>query len=563
MRSSFAIGLALALVSAAPSAAEAFCGFYVSGADGELYNNATQVVLMRHKTRTVLSMQNNYQGPAKDFAMVVPVPVVLQKDNVKTLPAGVFERVDRLAAPRLVEYWEQDPCATPVDYAARTTRARRPRRARHKSAKKKPDLGVTIEAKFNVKEYKILILSAKDSTGLDKWLRREGYKIPKGAEPLLRPYVQQGMKFFVAKVDINKVTKGPHGVELSPLRFYYDTNKFALPVRLGLMNSHGAQDLIVHILADKRYEVANYKNVFIPTNLDVTNDARKHFGEFYAALFDATLNKNPGAVVTEYSWTSSSCDPCPTPPLGYRDLLYLGRDVLYKPVNAIAVPPSKAPQMKKKVLRRRRPRRWRRRRFYGGMVLTRLHVRYTKNSLKDDLVFKKAAAVVGGRERRSGPKGSLEHGAKPSYSNQFQARYAIRHKWTGPVNCKNPRFGRWGGPPRRSAPKTQAALNLAFAPRGKRKLASFVTTDIKELSVKAAPKSATPAPKSATPAPAPRSGNNGKTSANPPAKTTNKTKSTTKKKKKKGCAVMGADGGAGSVLLLLAAALLVARRRRR
>jgi hypothetical protein len=74
----FALAAALtsAATFAAPSA-DAFCGFYVSGADAKLFNNATLVVLMREGTRTVLSMQNNYQGPAEDFAMVVPVPVVL------------------------------------------------------------------------------------------------------------------------------------------------------------------------------------------------------------------------------------------------------------------------------------------------------------------------------------------------------------------------------------------------------------------------------------------------------------------------------------------------------
>src|SRR5262245_47294680 len=100
-------GFAL-LALATPAAA--FCGFYVGGADGKLFNNATMVVLMREGTRTVLSMQNNYQGPPENFAMVVPVPVVLQKDNVKTLDRAVFDRVDTLDAPRLVEYWEQDPC---------------------------------------------------------------------------------------------------------------------------------------------------------------------------------------------------------------------------------------------------------------------------------------------------------------------------------------------------------------------------------------------------------------------------------------------------------------------
>src|SRR5262245_60642178 len=102
--------IAFAAVSFA-SAAHAFCGFYVAGGGAELFNNATQVVLMREGTRTVLSMQNHYQGPPENFAMVIPVPVVLQKENVKTLSKDIFARVDQLAAPRLVEYWEQDPCA--------------------------------------------------------------------------------------------------------------------------------------------------------------------------------------------------------------------------------------------------------------------------------------------------------------------------------------------------------------------------------------------------------------------------------------------------------------------
>ncbi len=72
------------------------------------------------------------------------------------------------------------------------------------AAKPAPDLGVKVEAKFKVGEYDIVILSARDSTGLDTWLRQENYKIPPGAEPFLRPYVQGGSKFFVAKVDIRE-----------------------------------------------------------------------------------------------------------------------------------------------------------------------------------------------------------------------------------------------------------------------------------------------------------------------------------------------------------------------
>ena len=49
--------------------ASAFCGFYVGGGDAKLFNDATQVVLLRDGNRTVLSMQNTYKGPPEKFAL--------------------------------------------------------------------------------------------------------------------------------------------------------------------------------------------------------------------------------------------------------------------------------------------------------------------------------------------------------------------------------------------------------------------------------------------------------------------------------------------------------------
>jgi len=101
---------ALALMTA--GTADAFCGFYVSGSEKPMYADATQVVLMRDGARTVLSMQNDYKGPLDDFAMVIPVPVVLKEKDVKTLPKDVFARVDQQGAPRLVEYWDRTPATS-------------------------------------------------------------------------------------------------------------------------------------------------------------------------------------------------------------------------------------------------------------------------------------------------------------------------------------------------------------------------------------------------------------------------------------------------------------------
>jgi hypothetical protein len=415
--------------------ADAFCGFYVSGADAALHNDATLVVLMRDGERTVLSMQNTYAGPPQDFALVVPVPVVLHEANVKVLPPEVFKKVDQLTAPRLVEYWEQDPCRPQVmeEMApAGAVMSAPPAPAEEESAERRH---VKIEARFAVGEYDVVVLSAQDSTGLDGWLHDNHYKIPDGAEPYLRPYVQMGMKFFVAKVNVAKVRfervgSGPEHAVLSPLRFHYDTPDFFLPVRLGLINSGGKQDLIAIVLARTgRYEVANYDNVAMPTNLDVADAVRAQFGGFYASLFDRVVANNPRAVVTEYAWESSSCDPCPTPPLDDGELATLGADVL--PDNGSGG---------------------------GSFVITRLHARYAKDSLGDDLRFRPADALTGGREGQGTQ-------AQPSSQNDFQARYVIRHKWTGAVACANPNYGVWGGPPDGHDPGTTPAVGLAFAAR--------------------------------------------------------------------------------------------------
>jgi hypothetical protein len=455
----WAWALLATLAASTPQTARAFCGFYVSGADAKLTNNATQVVLMRDGTRTVIAMENGYQGPPQDFAMVVPVPVVLHKENAKTLPRAVFDHVDQLTAPRLVEYWEQDPCMPPIEaYPAPPSVAVQLASVEEVSRAAPPR--VKIEAQFQVGEYDVVVLSATDSSALDQWLRDNKYQIPAGAEPYLRPYVEIGMKFFVAKVDVKKVRferigNGPEQAVLSPLRFHYDSDAFSLPVRLGLINSSGTQDIVVTIFArGQRYEVANYDNVAIPTNLDVSDSARTAFPSFYAMLFDDVVAKHPHAVVTEYAWQATSCDPCPTPPVDADDLATLGADVL---PSVGGEPPAG---------------------WESDFVVTRLHARYSKDALGDDLFFRPAPAIVGGREYSLDGKG-VEQGARPDSVNNFQARYVIRHPWTGPVACEHPRRGVWGGPPNGGGAPVNAASHIGFVARGGgATLASFVPDGI-------------------------------------------------------------------------------------
>jgi hypothetical protein len=444
--------------------ASAFCGFFVSGSDQKLVNSASQVVLMRKGNRTVMTMSNNYQGPPADFAMVVPVPVVLKKEQVKTLPPTIFQHIEQLTAPRLVEYWEQDPCGGSMGIGSigrgmGAMRAAAGAGARDDSVDKK--FKVKVEAEFTRGEYEIVILSAEDSTGLDGWLRANHYKIPQGAEEALRPYVQAQQKFFVAKVDSKKVRLDPktQKARLSPLQFSFESPELRLPVRLGLLNAGQAQDLLVYVLhPEKRFEVANYPNVFIPTNIELALAAKKMFHAFYAELFDETLRKaNNKAVVTEYSWDTSSCDPCPGPPLEPREISTLGASRLG---NA-----------------------------EGSWVVTRLHTRYSKDTLSEDLVFRATRSMAGGRAERE--DGGGPQTARREEMNNFQGRYIVRHYWSKKPTCDQPQRGMWGGPPDgREEPITARGLDEIV--RGEIKLAELVRQSVPAIGLTRTKKPAAP-----------------------------------------------------------------------
>src|SRR5712671_4340376 len=109
----FFLALALLLIALGSTPASAFCGFYVGKADAKLFNEASQVILVRDGDRTVISMRNDFQGDLSEFALVVPVPVVLQKGQIHIGDPKTFERIDAYSAPRLAEYFDPNPCDVP------------------------------------------------------------------------------------------------------------------------------------------------------------------------------------------------------------------------------------------------------------------------------------------------------------------------------------------------------------------------------------------------------------------------------------------------------------------
>ena len=190
------------LVLISSNAAYSFCGFYAARAGATLYNNSSKVVVAQDNQYQSVTMASDFEGNAKDFAMVVPVPKILKRHQINTVDSNIITHLDNYTAPRLVEYYDENPCALsrprPVMMMAPSPVMRK--KAPKKSGAK--SLGVKIEAQYAVGVYDILLLSATQSNGLVTWLKQNQYQLPNGAEPVIKSYLDMGMRFFVAKVKL-------------------------------------------------------------------------------------------------------------------------------------------------------------------------------------------------------------------------------------------------------------------------------------------------------------------------------------------------------------------------
>ncbi len=110
MRPRFVLPM-LVLALSPPLPAASFCGFYVASGDAQLWNEASRVVLVRDGDRTVITMASDYRGEPRKFAIVVPVPTVLDSSQVHIGDSTVVNHLDAYSAPRLVEYYDENPCA--------------------------------------------------------------------------------------------------------------------------------------------------------------------------------------------------------------------------------------------------------------------------------------------------------------------------------------------------------------------------------------------------------------------------------------------------------------------
>jgi hypothetical protein len=384
LRASFVALSAAAIVALSAPAAQAFCGFYVAKADSKLYNKASKVVLAWDAGHTVITMASDYAGDPREFALVVPVPTFIARDQISVVEPALVDHLDAYTAPRLVEYFDGDPCQPMMEMERLASGVADQAAASETRAK---SLGVTVEATYTVGEYDIAILSAHESDGLITFLTESGYRIPDGAADVLGSYIRQKMRFFVAKVNLGEQQR-LGTTFLRPLQVSYQSPKFMLPIRLGTVNATGPQDLFVFALTRKgRVETSNYRTVKVPSDVEIPNYVKSSFADFYKATFDRAVEREDMRVVfQEYAWDLGWCDPCAADPLSAGDLHKLGA----RWVADDATQPAGMQQV----------------------FATRLHVRYDRAHFPEDLML-----------------------IETHDTSTFQGRYILHHPFFGKLTC--------------------------------------------------------------------------------------------------------------------------------
>lgn len=351
----------------APSV-HAFCGYY-AGDDGQAITNASSIVVLAHDgDRVSLTLANDFDGPTTSFALLIPVPEVLDASKVREIDPTWLDRLDAYSAPRRVQYPCYDDYENYDDYdgegssggfcgcggAALDTGSSYKDTSMADTAdaeQETVDTTVTVENEFATSTYTFQILSAEESDGLLTWLADGGYVLPEAASSMLQEYIDGGTFFMVVKVNLE--AELPERAWLPPIQLDYAATNLSLPIRLGTLSSAGQQDLLVYTLTSASAGatgIANYEEALVETECTVDQD--DDFTAFYEEQFSSAMANVTGAGwVREYAWRSEQCDPCTSEPLDNATVQAFGRSTA------------------------------------ADTVLTRLHMRYEPGEIDEDLTL--------------------------------------------------------------------------------------------------------------------------------------------------------------------------------
>lgn len=213
----------LLLVSAAEAQAD---GCFVWKAGADLREPSQKAIIHFASGSETLILQVKYEGPAKDFAWIVPLPAQPKVEAIQAKDSP-FAEISQFTQRR--QRYEID------------------------GLRGGPDAGVTVLQRKVVGVYDIAVLAASDAKALSDWLARHGYGLPEQLRSVLGHYVQKRWVYAAMRIDpkalaSDEVKKLKTG-ELQPIRFTFASKQMVYPLRISSVNA-GETEVLLYLLAD-------------------------------------------------------------------------------------------------------------------------------------------------------------------------------------------------------------------------------------------------------------------------------------------------------------------------
>ncbi|KKL56798.1 hypothetical protein LCGC14_2241810, partial [marine sediment metagenome] len=215
-------GLSVLVLS--PTATGDGCFVWNSGVD--LKEPSQKAIIHLADGVETLLLQVKYEGPAEDFAWIVPLP---SRPKVTAIA----------------------PEKSPFAEISRFTQVRQ--RYEIAMSRGKGVEQVTVLERKVVGVYDIAVLAATDAQALGDWLKRNGYALPKKLQAVLAQYVKKKWVYVAMRIDrkalaTDEVKKLKSG-ELQPVRFSFASKRMVYPLRISSVNA-GQTEVLLYLLAD-------------------------------------------------------------------------------------------------------------------------------------------------------------------------------------------------------------------------------------------------------------------------------------------------------------------------
>lgn len=285
-RTSIVLAGALGVMSA-PDPAEA-CGCFAPPTVGEPVVQAGERIVFAHREgKVVAHIQIQYQGDARDFAWLLPLPA---EPDLRLGTEELFSRLEETTGPKFtLTQTSGDGCGGGIGCGAAAAAFSRGDAA----PPMMEEAGVAVK-ESSAGPYDWAVVRADEKQPMLDWLADNGYFVPAGTQEAIDPYIRPGAYFLALKLQA-----GQSLGDLQPVVVEYASERPMIPIILTSVAANPDMGILVWVLGEHRAIPHNYQHVLINEEYVDWAGAAKNYAEVVTRAIDETESHH--AFVTEYA----------------------------------------------------------------------------------------------------------------------------------------------------------------------------------------------------------------------------------------------------------------------